>query len=139
MLSAYQYVMQRIITSDEYWVYAYDQETDHQSAEYRGEVAPKTKKTRQSKSKIKIILTVFLDYRGVVHSALLPIVQTVNKEYYLSVIRHLLETIRKKKPELGTENFWFLPHDNAPSHIALFLHELSSKFSTNIVPQPPSY
>ncbi|CAK1593589.1 unnamed protein product [Parnassius mnemosyne] len=34
MLSDYQDVMKRIITGDESWIYAYDPETDDQSAEY---------------------------------------------------------------------------------------------------------
>lgn len=65
------------------------------------------------------MLTVFFDYRGVVHSEFLPTGQTVNKEYYLSVMRRLREAIREKKPD----NSWFLHHDNTPSHTALILRE----------------
>lgn len=137
MLSDYQDVMKRIITGDESWIYAYDPETDDQSAEYRAKGEPKPKKPRQSKSKIKVMLTVFFDHRGVVHSEFLPTGQTVNKEYYLSVMRRLREAIRKKRPELWADNSWFLHHDNAPSHTALILREFFAKNSTNIVPQPP--
>ena len=35
------------------------------------------------------MLTVFFDYSGVVHSEFLPEGQTVNKEYYLSVMKRL--------------------------------------------------
>ena len=100
MLSDYQGVYKQIITGDESWIYAYDPETTDQSNEYRlkGEVKPK--RLRQSRSKIKVMLTVFFDYRGVVHYEFLPIGQTVNKEYYLRVMRHLREAIRKKRPEL---------------------------------------
>lgn len=63
--------------------------------------------------------------------------QTVNKEYYLSVMRRLREAIRKKRPELWANNSWFLHHDNAPSHTALILRDHFAKNSTNIVPQPP--
>ncbi|CAK1594867.1 unnamed protein product [Parnassius mnemosyne] len=137
MLSDYQDVMKRIITGDESWIYAYDPETDDQSAEYRAKGEPKPKKPRQSKSKIKVMLTVFFDHRGVVQSEFLQTGQAVNKEYYLSVMRRLSEAIRKKRPELWADNFWFLHHDNAPSHTALILREFFAKNSTNIVPQAP--
>ena len=137
MLSDYQDKMERIITGDETWVYAYDPETTDQSNEYRAVGEPRPKKSRQSRSKIKVMLTVFFDHRGVVHYEFLPTGQTVNKEYYLSVMRHLREAIRLKRPELWRNNSWFLHHDNAPSHTALVLREYLAKNSTNIVPQPP--
>lgn len=93
MLSDYQDFMKRIITGDECWIYVYDTETEDQSAEYRVKGEPKPKKPRQSKSKIKVMLTNFIDYGGVVHSEFLPTSQTVNKEYYLSVMRRLREAI----------------------------------------------
>ncbi|CAH2087363.1 unnamed protein product [Euphydryas editha] len=138
MLSDYQDIMKRIITGYKSWIYAYDPETDDQSAEYRTKGEPRPKKPRQSKSKIKVMLTVFFDHRGVVHSEFLPTGPTVNKEYYLSVMRHLREAIRKKRPKLWADNSWLLVHhDNAPSHTALILREFFAKNSTNIVPQPP--
>ena len=83
-----------------------------------------------------MMLTVFFDYRGVVHYEFLPTGQTVNKEYYLSVMRHLREAIRKKRPELWATNSWILRHDK-PSHTALILREFLAKNSTHVAPQPP--
>ena len=96
MLSDYQGVYQQIITGDESWIFAYDPETIDQSSEYRLKGEAKPKRHRQSRSKIMVMLTVFFDYRGVVHYEFLPTGQTINKEYYLSVMRHLREAIRKK-------------------------------------------
>ena len=45
--------------------------------------------------------------------------------------------IRLKNPKLWAKNFWFLHHDNAPSHTALVLRDHFVKNSTHIVPQPP--
>ena len=98
MLSDYQSVYKQIITGDESWIYAYNPETTDQSSEFRLKGEAKPKRPRQSCSKIKVILTVFFDYRGVVYYEILPTDQTVNKEYYLSVMRHLREAIRKKRP-----------------------------------------
>ena len=83
------------------------------------------------------MLTVFFDYRGVVHYEFLPPGQTVNKEYYLSIMRRLREAIRLKRPDLWKDNSWFLQHNNAPSHTALVLRDHFAKKSTNIVPQAP--
>lgn len=137
MLSDYQVNMKCMITGDEVWIYAYDPETTDQSSEYRTKGEARPKKSRQSRSKIKVMLTVFFDYRGVVHYEFLPPGQTVNKEYYLGVMRRLREAIRKKRPDLWKDNTWFLHHDNAPSHTALIIREFFAKNATHIVPQPP--
>ena len=49
-------------------------------------------------------MTVFFDFRGVLHYEFLPLRQNVNKEYYLSVMRHLREAIRLKTAELWANN-----------------------------------
>ena len=71
-LSDYQGANKQIITGDESWIYAYDPETTDQSSQYRLKGDAKPKRPRQSRSKIKVMLTVFFDYRGVVHYEFLP-------------------------------------------------------------------
>ena len=89
MFSDYQGVYkQNIIIGDESWIYAYDPEATDQSSKYRLKGGAKPKRPRHSRSKIKVMLTVFFDYRGVVHYEFLPTGQTVNKVKYLSVMRH---------------------------------------------------
>lgn len=137
MLSMGDDALKCIITGDETWIYAYDPETPQQSSEYRAKGEPKPKVPRQSRSKVKVMLTVFIDYRGVVHKEFVPTGQTVNKEYYLGVMRRLRESIRKKRPELWQNNSWFLHHDNAPSHTAIVIRQFLTKNQTNTVPQAP--
>jgi len=45
-----------------------------------------TKKSRQVRSHVKVMLTVFFDSEDVVHYEFLPQGRTVNKEYYLEVM-----------------------------------------------------
>ena len=137
MLSDYQDKIKCMITGDETLINAYDPETTDQSIEYRAKGETRPKKSRQSRSKIKVMLTVLFDYRGVVHYEFLPPSKTVNNQYYLSVMRRLREAIRLKRPDLWKDNSWFLHHDNAPSHTALVLRDHFAKNSTHIVPQPP--
>ena len=67
MLSDYQDKLKCIITGDETWIYAYDPETTDQSSEYRDEGEARPQRARQSRLKIKVMMTVFFDFRGVVH------------------------------------------------------------------------
>ncbi|UYV79034.1 EPM2AIP1 [Cordylochernes scorpioides] len=89
----------KIITGDETWVYDYDPETKRQYAEWRGQGEPGPKKSRILKSRNKVLLVAFLDNKGIVHHEYLPAGQTVIKEMYLDILRHLREAIRKKIPE----------------------------------------
>ena len=71
------------------------------------------------------MLTVFFDYRAVVHYEFLPTDQNVNKEYYLSDMPHNREAIHKKRPEL-----WYGP-------TTLGFCTTIDKNSTHVAPQPP--
>lgn len=129
--------IQRIITGDETWVYQFDMLTKQQSSEWRYPNEPRPKRIRQTQSKIKTLLTVFMDYRGVVHHEFLAEGCTVNKHYYLQVMRRLREAIRQKRPDLWEGNSWFLHHDNAPSHNAIIIREFLAKNSTNVISHAP--
>ena len=61
--------------------------------------------------------------RGSVHLEFAPEGQTVNAEFYCSVLRRLRNDIWRKRPELWRAGNWLLHDDNAPSHRALVTHE----------------
>ncbi|UYV82559.1 hypothetical protein LAZ67_21002757 [Cordylochernes scorpioides] len=124
----------KIITGDETWVYGYDPETKHQSAEWRGQ---DPKKSRILKSRNKVLLVAFLDNKGIVHHEYLPAGQTVIKEMYLSILRRLREAIRKKGQKKWTNGDWILHHDNARPHTAHLVTSFLAKNGTEILPQPP--
>ncbi|UYV60923.1 hypothetical protein LAZ67_1002852 [Cordylochernes scorpioides] len=96
-------LLQRVITGDEAWVYGYDVETKAQSSQWKLPHEPRPKKARQVRSNVKVLLTVFFDCRGMVHHEFLPQGRTVNKEYYLQVMRNLREAIRQKRPDFPDE------------------------------------
>uniref|UniRef100_A0A182VSN7 Mariner Mos1 transposase n=1 Tax=Anopheles minimus TaxID=112268 RepID=A0A182VSN7_9DIPT len=72
MLEVYAGKLKSIIIGDETWIYAYDPETTDQSCEYRSPNEPRPKKSCQSRSKIKMMLTAFFDSGGEVHKEFLP-------------------------------------------------------------------
>jgi hypothetical protein len=48
---------------------------------------------RQTKSKVKSMLTFFFDIKGIVHKEFVLEGQTVNSEYYCDALPHLLENV----------------------------------------------
>ncbi|UYV73920.1 hypothetical protein LAZ67_11001446 [Cordylochernes scorpioides] len=130
-------LLQSVITGDEAWVYGYDVETKAQSSQWKLPHEPRPKKARQVRSNVKVLLTVFFDCRGVVHHEFLPQGRTVNKEYYLQVMRNLREAIGQKRPDLWKNKNWLLHHDNAPAHTSLLVRDLLAKNNTLMMPQPP--
>jgi hypothetical protein len=68
---------------------------------------------------VKVVLTVFFDIEGVVHHKFLRQGQTVNRWYYLEVLKRLRENVRRRRPQLWRNNSWFPHHDNAPAHSSL--------------------
>ena len=64
MLSDYQDKLKCIITGDETWIYTYDSETTDQSSKYRGKGETRPKQAHQSRSKIKVMMTVRFSWCG---------------------------------------------------------------------------
>jgi transposase len=83
------------------------------------------------------LLTVFFDYRGIVHHSYAPEGQTINKEYYLEVIRHLRDAVRSKRPGLWASRNWQLHHDNAPAHSSQLIQSFLTKHGIAVVRQAP--
>ena len=93
-------LLKKVIIGHESWVYGYDIETKAQSCQWKRPEEPSSKKPQQVWSNVKVLLTVFFDCNAVVPHEFLPQGRTVNKEYYLEVMRRLRETIRQKRTEL---------------------------------------
>jgi len=53
--------------------------------------------------------------------------ETVNKEFYLNVLKRLRAAVRRKKSVAWTYNTWMLHHDNTPVHVSLLIHEFLSE------------
>ena len=69
------------------------------------------------------LLTVFFDCNGVFNHEFLPQDHTVNKEYYLEVMRRLREVIRQKRTELWKNQSWILHHDKPLVYTSILVHE----------------
>ena len=125
------------ITGDESWVFGYDPETKAQSSQWLSSECSRPKKVRQSRSSVKVMLTVFFDCRGVVHHEYAPRNQTINKEYYREVLRRLREAVRRKRSDLWQAGTWLLHHDNAPAHSSQLVQTFLAKHNVPVVRQAP--
>ncbi|UYV70763.1 hypothetical protein LAZ67_8000529 [Cordylochernes scorpioides] len=93
-------LLKRVITGDETWIYGFDSETIQQASEWRFKNKPRPKKARKAPSKVKVMLTVFSDYQGIVHHEFQQQGSTITADSYLGGLRRLREAIRQKRPEL---------------------------------------
>ena len=68
-----------------------------------------------------------------VHHEVLILCCTVNRKYYLEVMRRLSKAIREKYIELWKNQSWILHYDNAPVHQSIFVRKVSGKNQRPII------
>ena len=95
-------VLEALVTCDESWIYCYDPESKRQSFQWKHAGSPRPKKARQSKSTQKLMMIPFFDSKGMIYLHWVPSGQTVNKEYYVEVLREFRKRFRRKRPVLFT-------------------------------------
>jgi histone-lysine N-methyltransferase SETMAR len=82
------------------------------------------------------MLIVFFNIRGIVHLEFATKGQTVNAEFYCSVLHRLREDIRQKQPEMWHAGNWLF-HDNASAHRVLVTCEFLAHNSIITLPHLP--
>ena len=70
----------------------------------------------------------FFDSTGMIYMHWVPTGQTVNKEYYVEVLREFRKRFRRKRPALFKSGQWHFDQDNAPVHNSI-LNTTISKVS----------
>ncbi|UYV83394.1 hypothetical protein LAZ67_23000867 [Cordylochernes scorpioides] len=130
-------LLKRVITGDETWIYGFDSETTQQASEWRFKNEPRPKKARKAPSKVKVMLTVFFDYQGIVHHEFQQQGSTITTDSHVGVLRRLREAIRQKRPEQWRSKSWILHHDNAPAHTAVKISKFLQDNSISVFPQRP--
>jgi len=94
------------VTIDKTWLYHYDPETKQQSMEWRHSGSPSPKKFRAQKSAGKVLASIFFfgggDQDGILLIDYLPKGQTINAEYYSSLLVQLKDILtEKRRPREG--------------------------------------
>lgn len=83
----------------------------------------KDEKVPKSLSKIKVILTVFFDYRCIVHYKFLLTGQSIKIIIRVFCVVFIKQFIRKN-PEMWRKKSWVLHHDNAPFHSLIIIRDV---------------
>ena len=130
-------VLDALVTCDECWIYCYDPEIKSQGSQWKHAGSPRPKKPRQSKSTHKLLMIPFFDITGMIYLHWVPTGQTVNKEYYVEVLREFRKRFPGKRPALFKSGQWHFHQDNAPVHNSILVTDYLTKTGIKIVPQPP--
>ena len=79
----------------------------------------------------------FFDNTGMIYMHCVPTGQTVNKEYYVEVLREFRKRCRRKRPALFKSGQWHFHQDDAPVHNSILVTDYLTKMGINTVPHPP--
>jgi len=109
--------LSRLVTMDETCLYHYESETKQQSMEWWHNGSPHPKKLQVQKSAGKVLASIFWDQDGILLIYYLPKGQTINEEYYSSLLVQFKDILKEKRRGKDTKGVLFL-HDNAPAHQA---------------------
>ena len=66
-----------------------------------------------------------------------PTGPTVNKEYYVEVLRGFRKRFLGKRPTLFKSGQWHFHQDNAPVHNSIFVMNYLTKMGIKTLPHPP--
>jgi hypothetical protein len=72
----------------------------------------------------------------IVHHEFVPRGRIINAAYYIEVLTHLRENVRRRRPQKWKDG-WILHHDNAPSHMAMAVQQFLAEKKITLMPQPP--
>jgi len=101
--------LNKSITGDETWCFAYDPETKRQSSGGVRETSPWPKKLKFQTSHIKTMLINFFYSEEVVHKEFVPEGNSLNAEFYKAVTDRLLKRIQRVRPAaFCSRDFFFI-------------------------------
>ena len=130
-------VLDVLVTCDESWIYCYDPETKRQSSLRKHTGSPRPKKARQSISTHKLLIIPFFDSTGMIYMHWVPTGQTVNKEYYVEVLREFRKRFLGKRPALFKSGQWHFHQDNASLYNSILVTDYLTKMGIKTIPYPP--
>ena len=86
-----------------------------------------------SKSTHKLLMIPSLDSTCMIYMYSVSTGQTVNKEYYVKVLREFWERFRRKRPAHFKSGQWYFHQDNAPVHNSILVTDYLTKMGIKTV------
>ena len=79
----------------------------------------------------------FFDSTGMIYMHWVPTEQTVNKEYYVEVLRKFWKRFCRKRPALFKSGQWHFHQNNASVHSSIHVTDYLTKMGIKTVRHPP--
>ena len=98
---------------------------------------PDLKRPDRANPPYKLLMISFFDSTDMINMHWVSIGQTVNKEYYVEVLREFRKRFRRKRPAFFKSGQWHFQQDNAPVHNSTLDTDYLTKMGIKTVPQPP--
>ena len=124
-------VLDAPVTCDENWIYCYDPETKRQSSQWKHVGSPRPKKAS------KLLMIPIFDSTGMIYMHWVPTGHTVNKEYYVEVLREFRKRFLRKRPALFKSGQGHFHQDNTPVHNSILVTDYLTMMGIKTVPHPP--
>lgn len=125
--------LEQIVTGDEKWVLYVNLKRIHQWVDRDKAPQPLTKQGLHPR---KLMLSVWWNFKGIIHFELLPTNQTINSDFYCQQLERLYHVLRQKEPALVNRKGVILQHDNARPHTARITSEKLSQLGWEVLPHP---
>ena len=84
-----------------------------------------------------LLMIPFFDSTGMIYMHWVPTGRTVNKEYYVEVLREFRKRFHRKRPALFKSGQWHFQQDNAPVHNFILVTNYLTKMGIKTVTHPP--
>ena len=111
-------VLDALVTCDQSWIYCNGLETKRQSSQWLSQ-------TQEGQTEQIHPQTFddpfFFDSTGMIYMHWVPTWQTVNKEYYIEVLREFRKTFRRNRPALFKSGQRHFRQDDAPDHNSILV------------------
>ena len=104
--------------------------------EWRHSGSPHPQKISNAKFRWKFLASIFWDQDGILLIDYLPKDQTINSEYYSSLLVQLKDVLKDTRRGKFTKGVLFL-HDNAPAHRALATQKKLAYLGFQCLDHPP--
>ena len=130
-------LLENIVMGDETWCYQFNPESKRQSMAWCSLTFPRPKKICLQNSKVKTLLIVFFDNKGILSKEFVPASQTINAAFYQAVLNQLLQCICRVWPVLHRTWKWMLHHDNTTAHNAICMCQFLAQKMIAVLDHPP--
>ena len=127
-------VLDALMTCDENWIFCYNPET-----EFPVEACwlSQTQEGQIEQIHPQTFHDPFFNTTGMIYILWVPTGQTVNKEFYVEVLREFRKRFHRKRPALFKLSQCHFHQDNAPVDNSILITDYLTKMGIKILPHPP--